>query len=407
MKHRCNVLFYLKRGALLKSGDVPIMGRISIDGCRAQFATRLALPPKAWDVAQNRAVGRSLEMVRINRELDRLRLGLMTTYETMLGRGLDPTPEGVRDRFFATTTRQEHILQLIERHNEAFKQQVGVDRSPSTLYKYRTVQQHVEAFIRHGWAKPDLPLTMLDRDFITAFHRYLLRDAGHRRNTAWVYLTALKHIIGWARKQGEAVGDPFADYRLRNEFVQRTALSEEELRQLMSLEGLNPMLALVRDAFLFSCFTGLSFIDLKRLTRAHISQFGDHRWIETVRHKTGSQVQVRLLDVAQSILEKYAPREPRSAIFPLPSNSWSNRCLAQLMQLCRIDKRVTFHCARHTFATTLALSHGMPIEAISKLLGHASIRTTQIYATITRSHLDRELNRLSDEIESLSHCWRA
>ena len=175
----------------------------------------------------------------------------------------------------------------------------------------------------------------------------------------------------------------------------------------MSLEGLNPMLALVRDAFLFSCFTGLSFIDLKRLTRAHISQFGDHRWIETVRHKTGSQVQVRLLDVAQSILEKYAPREPRSAIFPLPSNSWSNRCLAQLMQLCRIEKRVTFHCARHTFATTLALSHGMPIEAISKLLGHASIRTTQIYATITRSHLDRELNRLSDEIESLSHCWRA
>lgn len=407
MKNRCNVLFYLKRAAPLKSGDVPIMGRISIGGCRTQFSTRLALPPRAWDVAQNRAVGRSLEMVRINRELDRLRLGLMTTYETMLEAGIEPTPDAVRDRFFATTTQQVRLLQLVERHNEAFKQQVGVDRSPSTLYKYQSVQQHLEAFIRHRWAMRDLPLTALNKEFITAFHRYLLCEAGHRRNTAWVYLTALKHILGWARKQGMAVGDPFADYRLRSEFVQRTSLSEEELRLLMSLEGLNPMLTLVRDAFLFSCFTGLSFIDLKRLTRAHISQFGDHRWIETVRHKTGSQVQVRLLDVARAILEKYTPKDLRSVIFPLPSNSWCNRCLAQLMRLCGIDKRVTFHVARHTFATTLALSHGMPIEAISKLLGHASIRTTQIYATITRSHLDRELNRLSDEIESLSSCWRA
>lgn len=407
MKNGCHISFYIKRSAPLKSGEVPIMGRISIGGGRTQFSTHMTLRPAAWDVEQHRAMGRSMEMVRINGELDRLRLGLLAAYDALLVKGGTPTPDEVRDKFFLSTTGRMRLLQLVELHNEAFKRRVGVDRSSSTLYKYQSLQLHLERFLTQYWSVQDLSLAALNRDFITAFHRYLLSDTTLRRNTAWVYLTALKHILLWARRQGISVDDPFVDYRLSNEFVQRTYLSEGELRALMALEIAEPMLELVRDVFLFSCFTGLSFIDLKRLTAANISQLGDHRWIELARHKTGSQVQVRLFDVAVMILDKYLPEDHCGVIFPLPSNSWCNRCLAQLMRRCGIEKRVTFHAARHTFATTLALSHGMPIEAISKLLGHSSIRTTQIYATITRAHLERELNRLSDEIESLSNCWRS
>lgn len=407
MRDTCNVLFYIKRNAPLRSGLVPIMGRITINGQRAQFSTRLAVPPVAWDVGQNRAIGRSTEMVRLNRALDEMRIGLERCYDELRKARFAVQPREVRDRFFGAESGAEGLLHLVRRHNEAFRSCVGVSRSLSTLYKYRSVERHLEAFLLREVLCEELPLARLDRELLTAFHAYLVREAGHSKNTVWVYLTALKHILRWGRRQGVMFDDPFEDYRVQGEFVRRQFLSEEELLRLMSLEGLNASLQLVRDTFLFSCFTGLSFIDLKGLTRDELTRFNGDWWIETTRQKTGSAVQVRLLDVARAILEKYLDEGRTGPVFPLPSNSWCNRCLARLMHLAGIEKRITFHAARHTFATTLTLSRGMSIEAISRLLGHASIRTTQIYATITRAHLDRELTRLSEQLKPFEGRWRA
>lgn len=407
MRNTFKVLFYIKRSALLRNGNAPIMGRITINGARSQLSTRLSVPPLAWDVAQNRAVGRSAEMVRINRELDDMRERLERCYETLRYEGVPVSPAMVRQRFLTEEQPRESLLHFFRAHNESFRRQVGIDRSRSTYYKYHSVALHLSRFIPQYYGRSDLALGELNRDFLVAFHGYLLREMGQRRNTVWVYFTALKHVLSQARNKGLIHCDLFADYKIRSEFVARNFLTTDELNRVIALQQLPQSLQLVRDSFLFSCFTGLSFIDMKQLRLHHIRKVGRICWIETTRQKTGAPVQVRLFELPTAILSKYTPKEPDQPIFPLPSNSWCNRCLTQLMQLARISKRITFHAARHTFATTLTLSQGMPIETISKLLGHRNIRTTQIYATVTHDLLDYEMSRLSKRIDSICTRWHA
>lgn len=218
-------------------------------------------------------------------------------------------------------------------------------------------------------------------------------------------MIALKHILMLARSKGYMSKDLFANYKLHSEYVSRNYLSMQEINKLMQYECDNPTLQLVRDAFLFSCFTGLSFVDVRALTMQNIQEVNKQLWITTTRRKTGSEVSVRLFAVPYNILLKYAPQARDERIFDLPSNGWCNICLEKIVSGAGILKPITFHAARHTFATTITLSQGVAIETISKLLGHKNIRTTQIYATITHSQLDGEMERLSKRINSLCRDW--
>ena len=214
-------------------------------------------------------------------------------------------------------------------------------------------------------------------------------------------MIAFKHILMLARSRGHMAKDLFANYKLHSEFVSRNYLSMAEIRKLIRLDLGDMTLQLVRDAFLFSCFTGLSYIDLCTLTPQHIQQDGKQLWINTTRRKTGSAVNVRIFAIPYAILLKYKPIQRNVRIFCLPSNGWCNICLERIMSLAGIPRHITFHSARHTFATTITLSQGMAIETISKLLGHKNIRTTQIYATITHSKLDGDMERLSKRLDTL------
>ena len=291
----------------------------------------------------------------------------------------------------ATNAAKPQLLEFFQQHNASVYRRIGLDCSRSTYYKYHSVALHLACYLR---------------DLLIGFHAYLLRDLHCSKNTVWIYLNALKRVMMLARKRGLSYNDPFSDYKIQSEYVRRNFLTTNELMRLVSLEGLSPSVRLVRDAFLFSCFTGLSFIDIKLLRREHIRQFGARCWIETTRRKTGVQVQVRLFDLPLAILKKYASDDPLAPIFCLPSNSWCNACLERLMRRVGIMKHITFHAARHTFATTLTLSQGLPIETIAKLLGHRNIRTTQIYATVTHDYLDSEMNRLSKRIDPIGARWR-
>lgn len=407
MRNTFKILFYIKRSALLRNGTAPIMCRVTINGLRTQLSTQLSVAPTAWDVAQSRAIGRSAEMIRINRELDALYERLECCYNELLRTSPVITPEMVRMRYYEGDRQNETLLGYFRRHNESFLRQVGLDRSRSTYYKYHSVEVHLSRYLPQAYGRCDRYLCELDRNFLVGFHGYLLREMGRRKNTVWVYLTALKHVLKQARKDGYILPDLFADYKLHSEFVHRNFLTTQELTRLIDLEPLSPARQLIRDGFLFSCFTGLSFIDLKQLRLSNIHRIGRQSWIETTRRKTGSQVQVRLFELPNAILRKYMPKDGSEPIFPLPSNSWCNRCLAELIHQAGISKRITFHAARHTFATTLTLSQGIPIETIAKLLGHRNIRTTQIYATVTHDYLDSEMNRLSKRIDPIGARWRA
>ena len=278
---------------------------------------------------------------------------------------------------------------------------VGTSRSKTTYYKYRSVYNHLENYISGKYERRDLPFRDLDREFLTGFHQYIAQECGHKKNTTWIYMIALKHILMLARGRGYLTTDLFANYKLHSEFVTRNYLSITEIRRLIRLDLDDVTLLLVRDAFLFSCFTGLSYIDLCTLTPEHIRQEGKQMWISTTRCKTGSEVNVRVFAIPYAILLRYNPMNRTKRIFNLPSNGWCNICLDRIMSLAGISRHITFHSARHTFATTITLSQGIAIETISKLLGHRNIRTTQIYATITHSKLDGDMERLSKRLDTL------
>ncbi|MDE6623582.1 MAG: site-specific integrase [Alistipes sp.] len=401
MRNTFKVLFYVKRNAPLRTGELPVMGRITINGQRTQFATHLSVAPAAWSTGLGRVVGRSRAAARINDRLAEIRFRLETCYESLRSEVCAVTPRQVKERYLGISLRQEEsLIAFFRRHNEEFARQVGISRSKTTYYKYRCVCSHLETFVRNRYGCSDLPFRELDRDFIAGFHAYTIRELAHKKNTTWVYMIALKHIFQLARGRGYLVRDLFADYKLSYEFVLRNYLSASEIIRLAELNLGDTTLRLVRDAFVFSCFTGLSYVDVRDLSLQNVQCDREKSWLSLTRRKTGSAVTVRLFAVPYAILLRYAPETRSARIFDLPSNGWCNVCLGRLAELAGIVKPVTFHTARHTFATTITLAQGMTIETISKLLGHRNVRTTQIYAAVTRSHLDGEMERLSRRIDT-------
>ena len=395
------VLFYIKKNAPLRNGNTPIMGRITINGQRTQLSTRLSVDPKLWNVNMGRVTGRRADAVRVNEQLSQIRYHIERCYNTLFYEHAQVTPQMVKEMYFGNDRRSEMLLAFFREHNEEFRRMVGTSRSKTTYYKYRSVYNHLENYISGKYERRDLPFRDLDREFLTGFHQYIAQECGHKKNTTWIYMIALKHILMLARGRGYLTTDLFANYKLHSEFVTRNYLSITEIRRLIRLDLDDVTLLLVRDAFLFSCFTGLSYIDLCTLTPEHIRQEGKQMWISTTRCKTGSEVNVRVFAIPYAILLRYNPMNRTKRIFNLPSNGWCNICLDRIMSLAGISRHITFHSARHTFATTITLSQGIAIETISKLLGHRNIRTTQIYATITHSKLDRDMERLSKRLDTL------
>lgn len=405
MRNTFKILFYIKKNAPLRNGCVPIMGRITINGQRTQFSTRLSVVPAQWDTAQGRVAGRSNAAVQINEQLSGIRFHVEKCYNTLFYEQTFVTPAMVKEMYFGGNHKHETIVAFFRQHNAEFKRMVGVSRSKTTYYKYRCVCGHLERFVREKYNRKDLMFKELDREFLTGFHSYIAQECSHKKNTAWIYLIALKHILMLARSKGYMSKDLFANYKLQSEFVTRNYLTMSEIGKLMQYEADTATLQLIRDAFLFSCFTGLSYIDIKELTLENIQQANKQLWITTTRRKTGSEVNVRLFEVPYNILLKHRPMARDKRIFDLPSNGWCNACLDKIMSEIGIMKQITFHSARHTFATTITLAQGVGIETISKLLGHRNIRTTQIYATISHSQLDGEMERLSKRINSLYRNW--
>lgn len=395
------VLFYIKKNAPLRNGNTPIMGRITINGQRTQLSTRLSVDPKLWNVNMGRVTGRRADAVRVNEQLSQIRYHIERCYNTLFYEHAQVTPQMVKEMYFGNDRRSEMLLAFFREHNEEFRRMVGTSRSKTTYYKYRSVYNHLENYISGKYERRDLPFRDLDREFLTGFHQYIAQECGHKKNTTWIYMIALKHILMLARGRGYLTTDLFANYKLHSEFVTRNYLSITEIRRLIRLDLDDVTLLLVRDAFLFSCFTGLSYIDLCTLTPEHIRQEGKQMWISTTRCKTGSEVNVRVFAIPYAILLRYNPMNRTKRIFNLPSNGWCNICLDRIMSLAGISRHITFHSARHTFATTITLSQGIAIETISKLLGHRNIRTTQIYATITHSKLDGDMERLSKRLDTL------
>ena len=293
------------------------------------------------------------------------------------------------------------ILAFFERHNQDFSTRVGYGRSWGTLHKYLVVQKHLTSFIGDRYGKKDFPLDEIRSHFISDFDTWLRRERGLAPNSVWGYMISLKHIIALAQNEGLITINPFALYVNRYTSVDRGFLTEEELLLLVKAEKLTRAEELVRDIFVFSAFTGLAYIDIRELQSSDLyKMFDGNYWIIKRRKKTQTESSVRLLEVPLQLILKWKGTTKGRYLFPVPSNNYCNRILKRIALRCGIRRSVTFHIGRHTFAT-MAINRGVPIESLSSILGHTNIRTTQIYAKITRKKISEDMTLLAQGLTKM------
>ena len=363
------ILFYVKKGSERANGYLPLMCRLTVDGEIKQFSCKLDAPPKLWDVKTARATGKSVEAQKINAAVDRIRVDVNRRYQELMQSDGYVTAARLRDVYLGLGVKRETLLKLFEQHNEEFIKKVGHSRVQGTYNRYRTIYKHLCEFVPKVYRRDDIPLKELNLTFINNFEYFLRTEKKCRTNTVWGYMIGLKHIISIARNSGALPFNPFAGYITSFESVDRGYLTEREIQTL---------------------------------TTDRLQTFFDgNLWIITRRRKTNTESNIRLLDVPRRIIEKYKGLSKDDHVFPVPSSSRCNVILKELGRQCGFKIRLTYHVARHTNATTVLLSHGVPIETVSRLLGHTDLKTTQIYARITNQKISSDMEVLSHKLEKM------
>lgn len=402
MRSTFKVLFYLKRNAPKKNGLIPVMCRITVNGKISQFSCKLDVEEKTWNIELGRVSGRSTVAQETNRMLDKIRVGINKAYQDICDKDNYVTAEKVRNVFLGMGMNHETLLAVFRQHNEDYEKQVDKIKSLRSYWKYCIVYKHLEEFIKQRYKVSDIALKELAPAFITDFELFLRTEKNHCNNTVWSYMMPFRSIIFMAINNGWLQRDPFYAYSITKEETKRGFLSKEEINLLIKGTFKKPSYTLIRDLFIFCTFTGLSWTDMANLTKENLqTSFDGHLWIKTNRQKTGTESNIRLLDVAKHIIEKYDGMTDDNKLLPVPCYVNCKNSIKVIAKKCGIEKNVTWHMSRHTYATTVCLSNDVPIETLSKMLGHRSIRTTQIYAKITAEKVSRDMEKLSKQIAQM------
>lgn len=402
MRSTFKILFYLKRNAPKKSGLVPVMCRITVNGKISQFSCKLDVEEKLWNVQSGKMSGKSLAAQEANRVLDKIRVGVTKAYQEICDKDNYVTAEKVRNAFLGMGQNHKTLLAVFRQHNEDYEKQVGKMKSVRSYWKYCTVYNHLEEYIKSRYKMSDIALKELTPAFITDFELFLRIEKRHCTNTIWSYMMPLKRMVYLSINNGWLQRDPFYAYSISPEPTKRGFLSKEEIAMLINGKFKKKSYELIRDLFIFCTFTGLTFVDMYNLTKANLqTSFDGHLWIKTNRQKTGVESDIRLLDVPLRIIAKYEGMAEGDKLLPVPCYPNCKNGIKVIAKKCGIEKNVTWHMSRHSYATTICLSNDVPIETLSKMLGHRSIRTTQIYAKITGEKISRDMELLSHKIESI------
>ncbi|GHU13869.1 tyrosine recombinase [Betaproteobacteria bacterium] len=394
-------LFYLKRTEVKTDGTCPIMGRINIGRTVAQFSTKLNVLVSLWDTRANRASGKSTKAVEINRALDTINISVHSHYQRLTGLQGNVTATEIKNAFQGIASAQETIVDYFARHNREFAKRVGINREKTTAEQYEISRNHLVRFIRKKYNVSDIPFSKLDFSFIEAFDFYLKVELKRMPNTILGIVRHVRKMIKLAIGEGIISRNPFEGYEPERPKAQQKYLTREELNRIMTTQLDHPSRYLTRDMFLFSVFTGLAFRDICNLTPKHIVKADDGiLWIKTTRQKTGTPCDIPLLDIPLKIIEKYKGLAKDRKLLPMLSCGRLNKNLKVIGKLCNIERRIIYHCGRHTYATEICLSQGVPIESVSRMLGHRDLRSTQIYAKITNHKIAEDVKRVESRIES-------
>ena len=395
--------FYINRTRERKNGECPVMLRININGDRVALQVHRFIKPEDWDPARYVMKGRTEEARAFNNYLEAVRLKAHKKYNELLSYTDDVTPQMLRDAILGVNTaKTRQIIDIWEGHVSNLKKLIGKENSYATYQKYNTAKNHFQAFLQKHYHVEDVSIKAVDYQMIHQYGIYLKTEKGCSHNTAIKFLQNLKTITSISIRSGWLVKDPFNGISLSLKEVDRPYLTFEELERLIEFNSVFDRLNRVRDFFVFSCYTGLAYIDVKKLKRSEIEGHDEMGfWIRTRRQKTGGRANIPLLEIPMSIIRNYCQLELLDAedpILPILSNQKMNAYLKELADLCNIQKQLSYHVARHTFATTVTMMNGVPIETVSKMLGHKNIHSTQHYARIVDKKVGDDMKLLAAKL---------
>lgn len=401
-----SLLFYVSKTKVQKNGEVPLLMKININGSRLVLNLRRSVNPSDWDSAKGKVGGRTDQARVTNDYIEAVKFKFRQKYNELIHLNDSITPEMLRDAVLGINSGAVRtIVTVWESHLDGLRKLLGKETTKATCQKYHVALKHVQKFLKLEYKTLDISLKSIDPEFISKFTLYLKTTGKCSHNTTIKFLQTFKRIVIICLRNGWIVKDPFLGVSLKLKIVDRPYLNEEELQRLIELEPTCERISRIRDFFLFSCYTGLAYIDLKNLKRQEVEMGSSETgyWIRTKRQKTGIKTSVPLLQLPYQIINKYNKLDklrPTDPILPIPSNQKMNAYLKEVAELCNINKPLSFHIARHTFATTVTLMNGVPIESVSKMLGHTNLKSTQHYAKVVDKKVEEDMAALALKLSS-------
>lgn len=406
VNHTFSINYWLYRSKA-KNGKAPIYCRITMNGQRIEISVKRSIEPSKWMAGAGIVKGTSVEARTINTYLDTIKADLYKKYNQLLILGNPIYLEDVKNSFLGLKKEDKKgLIEVFTYHNDQMKASIGIEVVKATHTKFETVKKKLTNFLKVKLNKKEIYLDDLTNKFIVDFEYYLKVEEKIAHNTVMKYIRNVKKVINMAIANEWITKNPFSQFKCSTKKVIREILTQSEIDALLNKSFEIPRLEEVRDIFLFCCYTGYAFVDVEALTTEDVVLGIDGvKWIYTNRKKTGTQSNVPLLQPALNILEKYKNhpcQEIQNKLLPVKSNQKMNSYLKEIAAVCNIKKPLTMHIARHTFATTITLSNNVPIETVSKLLGHTKLATTQIYAQVLDTKISKDMLALSKQLEEIN-----
>lgn len=404
MKSTFRILFYLKKNEPKKNGHVTIMIRITVDGSNTQFSSKLDIHPDEWDVSKGQAKtgkGYSAKNSALNRLLENIKSELTVHYNRLMNVKGYALPEQIRNAFLGLEEKEKTLITYFAQFNEQYKQKVGTTATQKTYSRYELTKQRLIDFMKGKYHVSDMPVRELNTVFIENFYLYLRNTCGISNNTAMKFVQRFRTVLSYARNTGLDFIDPFANYKFNFDRVDRGYLEQAEIDKIYNKAFTSRRLEQVRDMFIFSCYTGTSYADVVRITGENLyTDEEGNLWLKYRRKKTDFQARVKLLPEAIALLEKYKD-ENRESLLPIQSPEVVQLNMRGLRIMADIKQPISYHSGRHSFASLITMEEGVPIETISRMLGHSNIKTPQVYARVTPKKLFDDMDKFIEATQDL------
>ena len=399
IKSTFSILFLIRKSRLGKTGESPISMRITVNGRFTEMSTLRKVPANLWDSKKERAVGKGPIPIEINRHLESLRTRAYEIHKELVERDGYADPLTIKEYLQGKPISQKMFYATFEEHNERLAQLVGIEFDAVTLSRYRLCLRYFKEMVSRKTQVADFPIKNLSGEMIRDFEAFLKIEKRVAQNTMIRYMKCWKKVVNLAIANGWITVNPFAGIKFSEKKVVKDFLTIEEVNTIRTKEFGIERLNMVRDIFIFCCYTGLAFIDVYNLRPEHITEdaYG-RKWIHKQRQKTEVEFFVPLLEYPLQLIEKYRNHpmcRANNTVFPVYANQKMNSYLKEIADFCGIKKHLTMHTARYTFATTITLANNVKLENVSKMLGHTNTRMTLHYAHIMNESLAQEMNKVA------------